>query len=318
MTAPLHRDEPSDGRPAAPEAFANLAVFRMAALALALSAGLFFPVSVWHMGSAALVHLRNPPIVPLTQTIAQGAPQQDVFACVMATCIVALLAFGAAVLRLTSEDRPSRGVLVACLMLQMLLALAIAQRWLFVVSAELSLLLPARQAWRWWLAQAACYLASRWLCTTTVHSLLLSCSLSGRSVALPPSGQVLMQTMLDAMIALLFQALAFAIGALARAEQRRRAKLDVAHRALLATRRLIGQASATQERLRVSRELHDSIGHQLTAMKLHIDLAMRQAESTESLRVAAQLSQTLLTEVRAVVRAERAGAPGPQEDEAAR
>jgi signal transduction histidine kinase len=270
------------------------------------------------MGPATLAHLRNPPLAPLSQAIARGAPQQDVFAVVLTLCIVALLAFSVAVLRLTSKDGPSRGVLVACLMLQMLLALAISQRWLFVVSAELSLLLPARQAWRWWLAQAACYLASRWLCATTVHSLLLSCSLAGPSVPLPPSGQVLMQTMLDAMIALLFQGLAFAIGALARAEQRRRAELALAHRDLLATRRLIGQASATQERLRVSRELHDSIGHQLTAMKLHIDLAMRQAESTESLRVAAQLSQALLTEVRAVVRAERAGAPGPQDDEAAR
>jgi two-component system sensor histidine kinase DesK len=203
-------------------------------------------------------------------------------------------------------------------MLQMLLALAISQRWLFVVSAELSLLLPARQAWRWWLAQGACYVASRWLSTTTVHSLLLSCTLAGPPVALPPSGQVLMQTMFDAMIALLFQALAFAIGALARAEQRRRAELAVAHRDLLATRRLIGQSSATQERLRVARELHDSIGHQLTAMKLHIDLAMRQAASTDSLCVAAQLSQALLAEVRAVVKAEHAGAPGRQEDEVAR
>jgi len=61
------------------------------------------------------------------------------------------------------------------------------------------------------------------------------------------------------------------------------------------------------ERLRIARDLHDSVGHHLTALNLHLDLALRQsaAPAPASLQTARELSSALLAEVRAVVSTER-------------
>jgi signal transduction histidine kinase len=61
------------------------------------------------------------------------------------------------------------------------------------------------------------------------------------------------------------------------------------------------------ERARIARDLHDAIGHHLTAMTLHLDLAKRQSAGkvTELLQAAHALAQRLLAEVRKVVSAER-------------
>jgi signal transduction histidine kinase len=61
------------------------------------------------------------------------------------------------------------------------------------------------------------------------------------------------------------------------------------------------------ERLRIARDLHDSVGHHLTALKLHLDLAVRQSSEPvpASLRTSSELAGALLAEVRTVVSAER-------------
>ena len=46
---------------------------------------------------------------------------------------------------------------------------------------------------------------------------------------------------------------------------------------LIATRALLSQTSEQQERLRISRDLHDILGHQLTALSLQLELLSHQA-----------------------------------------
>jgi signal transduction histidine kinase len=76
---------------------------------------------------------------------------------------------------------------------------------------------------------------------------------------------------------------------------------------LLATRQLLMESVRGEERLRLSRELHDVIGHKLTALKLHLRLQVRQPDQDRE-RIAAEcerLADELLSDVRGVVSALR-------------
>ena len=61
------------------------------------------------------------------------------------------------------------------------------------------------------------------------------------------------------------------------------------------------------ERTRIARDLHDAVGHHLSALNLHLDLALRQVqpEVPEALHTSRELGRALLSEVRAVVNSER-------------
>ena len=78
---------------------------------------------------------------------------------------------------------------------------------------------------------------------------------------------------------------------------------------LLATRYLLDEAARDQERLRLSRELHDIAGHKLTALKMNLRQLKRQPdlELVPELDQASQLADELLGDIRGVVRQLRAG-----------
>jgi len=89
---------------------------------------------------------------------------------------------------------------------------------------------------------------------------------------------------------------------------RARRELLRAYGELRATRDLLAQSSRLAERLRISRELHDLVGHHLTALNLHLEVLSHLTEG-RLLHHATQaqiLAKLLLGDVRAAVSAMRA------------
>lgn len=82
------------------------------------------------------------------------------------------------------------------------------------------------------------------------------------------------------------------------------AELQQVNGHLLATRTLLAESARDQERLRISRELHDVAGHKLTAMKLHLRALARNPALADVPEVdtCAQLADELLGDIREVVR----------------
>jgi len=89
----------------------------------------------------------------------------------------------------------------------------------------------------------------------------------------------------------------------AREEQRR------LNAELRATRALLGESVRVNERTRISRELHDLLGHHLTALSLNLEVAGHLSEGRvrEHVQQAHTLARLLLTDVREVVSQLREG-----------
>ena len=100
-----------------------------------------------------------------------------------------------------------------------------------------------------------------------------------------------------------FQIFAAASSILALNEGRARTKLARTNAELQATRGLLAESSRTAERLRISRDLHDTLGHHLAALSLQLDVASRLSEgaAAEHIQQAHAITKLLLSDVRSVV-----------------
>jgi signal transduction histidine kinase len=100
-----------------------------------------------------------------------------------------------------------------------------------------------------------------------------------------------------------FQMFACMTTALMLHEASSRVELARMNTELRETRARLAENSRAAERLRIARDLHDTLGHHLTALSVQLDFASRVADANAAplVRTAHALTRLLLGEVRAVV-----------------
>jgi signal transduction histidine kinase len=100
-----------------------------------------------------------------------------------------------------------------------------------------------------------------------------------------------------------FQLFAYFAVRIAHREALARQALAEAHAELKVTSGLLDLSSRTEERLRIARDLHDLLGHHLTALSLNLEVASHLAggEAKASVEKSQAITKDLLADVRAVV-----------------
>lgn len=104
-----------------------------------------------------------------------------------------------------------------------------------------------------------------------------------------------------------FQVFAILLTHVARSEALGRLDLVERNLQLLSTRQMLAERTRADERLRLARDLHDGLGHHLTALSLNLEAAQHAegAAAGEHLGRAKAVTRALLDEVRATVTSER-------------
>ncbi len=117
------------------------------------------------------------------------------------------------------------------------------------------------------------------------------------------SGETNIMAMIVAVSCGGFQLFAVCAAQMLRSEIAARDKLARANAELQAAQVLLGESARTAERLRIARDLHDIMGHNLTSLTIHLDVASRltTGPAAEHLSCARTVSGELLEQVRSVV-----------------
>jgi signal transduction histidine kinase len=156
---------------------------------------------------------------------------------------------------------------------------ATAAATLVIVAAEVAGLFGPRATWTWVAVQSVLMIAV----LARLDSLIGALSVGGAFAG--------------------FQAFAVTTVSLAERERAAREELARAHAELLATRALLADNSRVSERVRIARDLHDTLGHHLTALSLQLDVASRLTSGQPAAHVqeAHAIAKLLLSDVRSVV-----------------
>lgn len=226
--------------------------------------------------------------------VAGSARHALVRALMLLGALLGLLAFAAGTWRAMRRPPPrSPGRLVAVLGA---IAIGCDANLVYVLAALIAFALPLRRA-------LACSIALA-LLSGAVQLLLVAAPLAGNDYRFGISTLLVgLQCALQAVIT--------ALACAAVRERHGRLALAVAHAELLATQALLADTVRGSERRRIARDMHDVLGHHLTALKLHLDLAMRQPGVPVSapLRTAGDVASSLLAEIRLLVSRERSDSP---------
>ncbi len=186
-----------------------------------------------------------------------------------------------------SEGREGRLVRITLLALEAIAALAVSRLipsafggvLLVILAAQAAMLFPLAGALAWSVAQSAAY------------ALLMRGPWGASNAAF-------------AGIAYLsFGLFAMMIENARLREQLAREALARTHAELEATQALLVDGSRAAERVRIARELHDLLGHHLTALSLNLEVASHLAQdgARDPVEKARQLTKLLLSDVRATV-----------------
>lgn len=226
--------------------------------------------------------------------VAGSARRALVGTLMLAGAVLGLLAYCVGTWRAMRRTAPRRrGGLVAALSA---IAIACDTNLGYVFAAQLGFLFPLRRALAWSAAQA--------LLSATVQLLLVAVPLSRNDYRFGI-------TVLLAGVQCALQIGVTALACAAVRERQGRLALAVVNAELLATQALLADTVRGSERRRIARDMHDVLGHHLTALKLHLDLAMRQPDIPVSapLRTAGDVAASLLAEIRLLVSKERSDSP---------
>lgn len=276
--------------------------------AAALAAGLVFGISElasrWLRGGSA-DNLHNPAGLAATWIAARFTPPPSLLtagseraelAHLLFMCLQGLLVAAFLVLLARTVLQPLRAPRLTALCLASQLVLGVALDSLvfsLLATVQLAAILPLARGLRW--------LGTQFVLGAALDVFLVL----HRSIDLS-------DTRIQSMLAVMtfercLLPLAFSLVWLVRNDRAARLRLAQAHAQLQATQMLLGETVRASEHMRIARDLHDSLGHHLTALNLHLDLALRQAAGAApaSLHTSRELAQNLLTEVRGVVGAER-------------
>ncbi len=119
----------------------------------------------------------------------------------------------------------------------------------------------------------------------------------------------LMSAILQSLGYMGFSSLVFVTALVARQQAEAREEQRRLNAELRATRALLGESVRVNERTRISRELHDLLGHHLTALSLNLEVAGHLSEGRvkEHVQQAHTLARLLLTDVREAVSQLREG-----------
>ncbi|MGD0546916.1 MAG: sensor histidine kinase, partial [Terracidiphilus sp.] len=183
---------------------------------------------------------------------------------------------------------------VGLLAFQMTCSLALPGELAYIVALELPLMLPIRWALKW--------LAFQWFAIIAISAAAVAAGdfvpvdeLAHAPLAVSFSGTILYM--------LAWQAFAFGGGYLAASESRNHRELARVNSELMATQSLLSDDTRLAERLRISRELHDVVGHHLAGLSINLQLASHLVEGpgAEPVNEAHLVAKLLLAEVREVV-----------------
>ena len=120
----------------------------------------------------------------------------------------------------------------------------------------------------------------------------------------------LLEAVLQALFYVGYSTVAFVTGLIALQQAQAREEQRRLISELHAARALLAESTRLNERIRISRELHDLLGHHLTALSLSLEVAthLTEGKAYEHVRQAQFLAKLLLTDVREAVSHLRDGA----------